>query len=272
MRVACVTMLLSAAACGRTAVTTGPSARTYGQPDRSACFLLHELGVGEVRRAPAEACNTRVTPASTFKIPHALAALDSGIVADANVSFPFEGSRAAVMPDVWKREHTLATAMRYSVVWYFQRVATKLGVDREREYLVRFNYGNRDSSSGLTTFWLDESLRISPEEQEQFLVRLYDDALPVSKDVMRTVREILVQPPGVIVNALGEHPFDAPWSEGTVVGAKTGSSDNVTWLVGSVRRQSRSWVFVSCVIGPRAHDPLAAVHLAAESLRAEQVL
>jgi beta-lactamase class D len=233
---------------------------------------LHELGVGEVRRAPAEACRARITPASTFKIPHALAALDSGVLGNADVSFPFDGPLSAPAPDVWKRDHTLTTAMRYSVVWYFQRVATMLGAEREHAYLERFHYGNRDSSSGLTTFWLDESLRISPEEQEQFLVGLYDDALPVSKDAMRTVRDILVQPTGVVVNAFGEHPFDAPWPEGTVVGAKTGSSDSVTWLVGNVRRQGRSWVFVSCVIGPWERDPLAAINLAAESLRAERVL
>jgi beta-lactamase class D len=238
----------------------------------SACFLLNELGVREVRRAPAEGCGTRTTPASTFKIPHALAALDAGVLVDANVSFPFEGSSSAQVPDAWKRPHTLATAMRYSVVWYFQRVATMLGVEREQAYLERFRYGNQDSSSGLTTFWLDESLRISPEEQEQFLVGLYGDTLPVSKDAMRTVRDILVQPAGVVVNAFGDHPFDAPWPEGTVVGAKTGSSDNVTWLVGNVRRQGRSWVFVSCVVDPRSPDPLAAIKLAAESLRAERVL
>lgn len=272
MRVACVTMVLTAAACSRTIVPTRSSSTTSANADRSACFVLHELGVGEVRRSPVEACGTRVTPASTFKIPHALAALDSGVLASADVSFPFEGPSAADVPDVWKRDHTLATAMRYSVVWYFQRVATMLGAEREHEYLARFNYGNQDSSSGLNTFWLDESLRISPDEQARFLVRLYDDTLPVSRDAMRRVRDILVQPPGVVVNAFGEHPFDAPWPEGTVVSAKTGSSERVTWLVGNVRRQGRSWVFVSCVIGPWERDPLAAIRLAAESLRAEHVL
>jgi beta-lactamase class D len=225
-----------------------------------------------VRRSPSEACGTRVTPASTFKIPHALAALDSGVLRGPDVVIPYDGSAAPDAPDVWKRDHTLATALRYSVVWYFQRLATMLGADREREYLVRLGYGNRDSSSGPTTFWLDGSLRITPDEQEDFMVRLYTDRLPVRLDAMRTVRAILVQPPGVVVNALGEHPFDAPWPEGTVVGAKTGSSDNVTWLVGNVQRQGRAWVFVSCVIGPRERDPLAAIRLAAESLHAEHVL
>jgi len=162
--------------------------------------------------------------------------------------------------------------MRYSVVWYFQRVATMLGPARERrEYLEGLAYGNKDSSSGLTSFWLDESLRISPEEEEQFLVSLYEDSLPVSKPAMKAVRAILVEPPGVVVNAWGEHPFDAPWPADAVVSAKTGRGPNVLWLVGHVERQKRSWVFVSCVRGT-GESPEAAMDLAARSLRSAGVL
>jgi beta-lactamase class D len=227
------------------------------------------MGVGEVRRAPSEGCSTRVTPASTFKIPHALAALDSDILAGPDVTFAYDGSPD--MPETWKRNHTLASAMRYSVVWYFQRVATMLGPDRERAYLAKLDYGNEDPSSGLATFWLNESLRISPDEQERFLMRLYEDALPVRKEAMKTVRDILVQPPGFVVNASGEHTFDAPWPEGTVLSAKTGSADDVRWLVGHVEREHRSWVFVSCVTGKRL-DSLAAIDLGAKSLRTAHVL
>lgn len=235
----------------------------------ASCFLLYEVGVGEVRRAPAEGCSTRVTPASTFKIPHALAALDAGVLSGPDAALPYDGRPLDV--EAWKHDHTLRTAMRHSVVWYFQEVATKLGAAREREYLERFDYGNRDSSSGLTTFWLSESLRISPDEQERFLLRLYSDSLPASKEAMQTVRAILVQPPGVVVNAFGEHPFDAPWPEGSVVSAKTGSADDVRWLVGHVERPHQTWVFVSCVTG-EGLDPLAAIDLAAKSLRSARVL
>jgi beta-lactamase class D len=262
-------MVVLSVACARQ-IHSGPpvvpSAKSEGSP--ASCFLLYEMGVGEVRRSPAGGCSTRVTPASTFKIPHALAALDARVLSGPDVRFLYDGEEYPW--ETWQRDHTLATAMRYSVVWYFQRLATMLGVDREREFLTRFDYGNRDSSSGLTTFWLDGSLRVSPDEQERFMVRLYEDALPVGKEAMRTVREILVQPPGVVVNATGEHPFDAPWPLGTVVSAKTGSSDDVRWLVGHVQRHPHSWVFVSCVT--RTSDSLAAIDLAAESLRSAGAL
>jgi beta-lactamase class D len=142
-----------------------------------------------------------------------------------------------------------------------------LGAERERAYLARFEYGNQDSSDDLTSFWLGKSLRISPDEQERFLVRLYEDALPVSKDAMREVREILVQPRNVVVNAMGEHPFASPWPTDAAVSAKTGRADDVGWRVGNVRRAGRSWVFVSCIVGSSDADPLAAINLAAASLR-----
>ncbi len=240
-----------------------------------SCFLLHEVGVGEVRRAPAEACRTRVSPQSTFKIPHALAALDAGVITDADARFTYDGSPQSF--DAWRRDHTLSSAMRSSVVWWFQRVAEQLGATREREYLQRFNYGNADSSSGLTTFWLGGSLTISPEEQLQFVLRLFANELPVSVHALRTVRTVLVQPTGLVVNAAGEHPFAGKWPTGTVVSAKTGggrdrSGQQVRWLVGQISRDRRAWVFVSCVIGDDKTPPLAAVELAAQALQREGVL
>lgn len=209
-----------------------------------------------------------MTPASTFKIPHALAALDAGVLSGPDAMLRYDG--ASVRFDAWRRDHTLASAMRYSVVWYFQGVARLLGEEREQLYLGRFGYGNQDPSSGLESFWLGGSLLISPDEQERFLVRLYENALPVSERAMQIVRSILVQPPGVVVNASGEHPFGGPWPEDAVLSAKTGSSDDdgrsVRWLVGHVERRTRSWVFVSCVVGLQV-EPLAAVRLAEVSLR-----
>ena len=202
-----------------------------------------------------------MSPQSTFKIPHALAALDAGVIAGADSAFAYDGSPQSF--DAWRRDHTLATAMRFSVVWWFQRVADKLGATREQAYLRRFAYGNADPSSGLTTFWLGGSLTISPDEQLQFLLRLFANRLPVSEHAMRTVRTVLVQPKGLVVNAAGEHQFGDAWPPGTVVSAKTGdghdkSGQLVRWLVGHVSRERRSWVFVSCVIGDEQTAPRAA--------------
>lgn len=251
-----------------TALDAGPRAAA------GACFLLREAGAGEVRRDPAALCTTRVTPASTFKIAHAIAALDARVVAGKDTVIGYAGN--AVSYDAWRQDHTLASAMRWSVVWYFQRLAERLGMERERDYLGRFRYGNADPSSGLTTFWLGGSLAISPEEQVAFLERLYSDALPVRPEVMRTVREILIQPRGRVTNATGPHPFGAAWPDDFELSAKTGAARDasgldVRWLVGRASRGPRAWTFASLVAGSPDTPALAAVELAARRLHEDGV-
>jgi len=102
----------------------------------------------------------------------------------------------------------------------------------------------------------------------------------VFASLLATVKNILVQPRDLIVNATGEHPFAGPWPADAVVSAKTGSAtdrrgNGVRWLVGHVRRGGRAWVFVSAVTASSGGDDLpalAAVDLAATSLRDEGVL
>jgi len=269
VRFTAVPILLALVTLAAAQATQTPS------PASGSCFLLLDTNSGEFTRNPDQVCDTRLPPASTFKIPHAIAALDSGVVKSADEVIPYDGTPRE--NEAWRRDHTLASAMRYSVVWYFQKVAERLGMEREEYYLRRLRYGNADPSSGLTTFWLGGSLRISPIEQMTFLRRLYYTELPVADRALQTVREILVQPPNVIVNATGEHPFDAPWPAGTVLSAKTGSTSfapkrAVRWIVGHVRRDRHAWLFVSCVTGADDLDADAAIDLAARSLREHHVL
>ena len=271
VRVAAAMALLVAVMARAEAVGQPPVTTAATPAGATNCFLLHEIGVGQVRRSPGEACATRVSPASTFKIPHALAALDAGVLDGPDATIAYDGADQPFVS--WRRDHTLRTAIRDSVVWFFQRVAERLGAERERAYLEKFRYGNADASSGLTTFWLGASLLISPDEQQRFLLDLFADRLPVERRHMATVRQLMVQPAGTVVNAAGSLPFGP--ATGVVVAAKTGaireaSGQDVRWLVGHVQRGTRSWIFVSMVTAPDL-PPAAAVEFAARGLTEAKV-
>jgi len=90
----------------------------------------------------AERARTRFIPASTFKIPHALFALDAGIVRDEFQVFRWDGSRRDI--ESWNRDQDLRSSMRNSAVWVYQQFARQLGEERERAYLRRIGYGNED--------------------------------------------------------------------------------------------------------------------------------
>jgi len=245
-----------------------------GGQQTGSCFILHEIGTGRTRRNPSSTCDLRISPQSTFKIPHALAALDAGVLPETEV-IKYDGHQ--VDRPLWRKDHTLGSALRDSVVWYFQEAARRLGIERERAYLERFAYGNKDASGGLTTFWLGSSLAISPDEQEQFLLKLFTGTLPVSARASDTVRRLLLQPVGHITNASGSQSLGATWSSETVVTAKTGAGSTgdgraVRWLVGHVQTGQRSWIFVSNVVGSTDLSTTAAIDQAGRLLVEEGVL
>lgn len=132
----------------------------------------------------------RFIPASTFKIPHLLFALDAGIAQDEFQTFRWDGVPRR-FPH-WDRDQTLRSSMRGSVVWVFQDFARRLGEKQERRYLRKIDYGNRDVSGGVDRFWLDGGLRISALEQIDLLRRLHRNRLPFKAEHQRLVKDLML--------------------------------------------------------------------------------
>ncbi|NOJ91480.1 hypothetical protein HMI51_00760 [Corallococcus coralloides] len=78
----------------------------------------------------------RLPPASTFKIPHALIALEEGVLKPDEV-FRWDGTPHAIQAR--NQDQTLDTAMRRSALWVFQGLATRLGRDREEAWMKRLH-------------------------------------------------------------------------------------------------------------------------------------
>lgn len=153
-------------------------------------FVLYDLKKRTYTVYNKEKSEKRVSPNSTFKSPHALVGLQTGVLQDADTVLRWDGTEYP-FPE-WNRDQTLTEAIQNSTIWYFQEVAQRVGPVREKRYLQVFRYGNRDLSGGLTNFWLQSSLKISPKEQVDFLRRFYTYHLPVSKRNIDIVKEILV--------------------------------------------------------------------------------
>ena len=137
-----------------------------------------------------ERAQKRFSPASTFKIPHALFALDAGVVKDEFQVFPWDGKKRSY--ESWNKDQTLRSSMRGSVVWVYQQFASSIGDKKEKEYLKKINYGNADFTGPVNYFWLNESLKISAMEQVDFLPRLYRNELPFAVEHQRLVKDIMI--------------------------------------------------------------------------------
>jgi beta-lactamase class D len=203
--------------------------------DFDSCFLLLDAATGE-RRSHGSDCAERSTPASTFKVPHAVLALETGVVPGPSHVIEWDGRPRGIRS--WNRDHDLASAVEHSVLWYFQETARRIGSERMAAGLVALDYGNHDSTSGLTSAWLGGSLEVSPAEQVDFLDRLRRGSLLVSERAQALVREL------IIVERRGD----------AVLRGKSGThlGPDVGWYVGWVERDGRAWVYATRIRGEGA--------------------
>src|SRR5689334_975401 len=171
-------------------------------------------------------------PASTFKIPNSIIALETGVVEDPDKDvFKWDGVKRSI--EAWNKDHTMRTAIAASVVPVYQEIARRIGEARMQKYVDLLEYGNRNIGGGIDQFWLTGDLRIDPIQQVDFLDRLRRGVLPISKRSQDLVRDILP------VTQAGEAIIRA---KSGLLGAERGQP-SLGWMVGWAEKGEARAVF-----------------------------
>lgn len=171
-------------------------------------------------------------PASTFKVPNTLIALETGVVRSLDDPvFKWDGEVRTLdgkPVDAWNRDQTLREAFRNSTIWVYQEIARKVGPERMARLVTALDYGNR-TIGDIDRFWLSGPLRISALQQVAFLGRLRAGTLPVAPRAQALTRQAMV------IEAGDTH---------TLAG-KTGWAfdEKVGWFVGWVEARGTSRLF-----------------------------
>lgn len=131
----------------------------------------------------------RFPPASTFKVPHTLIALETGAVSGPDEKFEWDGVPRTFRS--WERDMSLVDALQASNVPVYRDVAGRIGRERMQAYLETFGYGSREVGESMTDFWLVGPLEISAVEQCRFLLRLAAGELSVADEHLQTLRTML---------------------------------------------------------------------------------
>jgi beta-lactamase class D len=243
------TAALLAAALALAAVAARAEQAWLPRPDWEAFFsdagvtgtiLVADDRTGEQWVWNAERAAERFCPASTFKVPHALFALDAGLVRDEFMRIRWDGTEHRIAG--WNADQTLRSSMRHSTVWVYQQFARALGADHERACLEKLGYGNMAVGDDVATFWLDGSLRISAIEQMEFLRRLYRNQLPFAVEHQRLVKDVMINEAG----------------RDRILRAKTGwqarAQRQIGWWVGWVETPEGAVFFVLNIDMPNGGD------------------
>ncbi len=173
-------------------------------------------------------------PASTFKIPNSMIALETGVVEDENTLFKWDGRKRMVK--IWEQDLIFRDAFKFSCVPCYQEIARGIGVDRMKEFLSKFDYGNiQVDSTNIDLFWLIGAAKITPFEEIDFLKRFYNSKLPISKRTEKLVKKIMV---------LQENPT---YKLSGKTGWSMDNDKNNGWFVGFVEANNKVYYFATNV-------------------------
>src|SRR3979490_542487 len=207
-------------------------AKHFADDGTIGTFVGYKIDDYLVIASDADRSGEAMLPASTFKIPNSLIALETGVVGDPDKDiFTWDGAVRSIK--AWNRDHTMRSAIAASAVPVYQEIARRIGAERMQKYVDLFEYGNRDIGGGIDQFWLTGNLRIDPIQQIDFVDRLRRGVRPVSKRRPQLVRDILP------VTTIGDPTIRA---QSGLLGAEVGKP-SLGWMVGWAEKGSQQTVF-----------------------------
>lgn len=163
-------------------------ARHFTAAGTPGTFALFDVATSKLTLVNGKRAGQRFVPASTYKIPNSLIALETGAVKDIDEVLPYGGKPQRRQE--WARDMNLRDAIRVSNLPVYQGVARRIGLARMKEWIARLHYGNESLGPVVDRFWLDGPLKISAIEQTRFLARLALRQLPLSARTQDMVHDI----------------------------------------------------------------------------------
>jgi beta-lactamase class D len=159
--------------------------------DVKGSILIYDLNQDVYYSNDFEWSNKGNLPASTFKIANSIIGLETGVIENDSVIFKWDGEKKWLKN--WEQDLILRDAFQFSCVHCYQEVARKIGSKRMNDYVSKLNYGNLEiDATNIDKFWLEGASRISQMQQIDFLKRLYNFELPISKRTESIMRKIML--------------------------------------------------------------------------------
>ena len=184
-------------------------------------------------------------PASTFKIVNSLIGLQTGVISNERMVIPWDGIKRW-NPD-WNKDLTMEEAFKVSAVPYYQEVARRVGKDTMQFWLDSLGYASKYGRAiirnNIDTFWLDNSTKITADEQLGLVKRLYFDQLPFQKRVQDVVKKVMLQ----------EDNANYKLSYKTGLGYRE-NGNAIGWVVGWIEENKHPYPFVLQVEGAHNMD------------------
>ncbi len=241
--------LLLFTGCGVNKAKSDPSLKKYfDEAGVTGTFTMLDNATGQITVYNMALDTLRVSPASTFKILNALIGLQTGAILNDTSVMKWNGVPSNNIE--WNSDLAAKDAFQKSCVPCFQEVARKIGYDTLKLYTDSLSYGNKNIGGKIDEFWLNDTLKISADEQLGFMKKLYFDQLPFRKSVQQTVRNWMLMEDNTLYKLSYKTGFMTQ-TNGTTI----------SWVVGFAEENRHVYPFATMVqIAPKPNQkakPLA---------------
>lgn len=223
-------------ACSPNNVTVNNSLGKYFNEQKViGCFGLYDNGQNQFT-----ICNlsryrdSTYLPASTFKIVNSLIGIETGRIHDENMVIPWDGINRKMLD--WNKDLTMAEAFKVSSLPYYQEVARRIGKDTMQYWLDTLHYASKHNRALIKTidsFWIDNSIKITPDEQLGLVKKLYFDQLPFQKRTQHIVKQVMLREK----NANYALSYKTGWGVNE-------NGHSIGWLVGWIEENLHPYFFV----------------------------
>ncbi len=135
-------------------------------------------------------------PASTFKIVNSLIGLQTGKIVNDSMIIKWDSVKR--WKEDWNKDLTMYEAFRVSSVPYYQEVARRIGRDTMQLWLDSLKYGALYDTQkvvirgAVDSFWLNNALKVTPDQQLGLVKKLYFDQLPFFKTYQEMVKRAML--------------------------------------------------------------------------------
>ncbi|HSU27714.1 MAG TPA: penicillin-binding transpeptidase domain-containing protein [Chitinophagaceae bacterium] len=227
------------AACSPNNVKQDKSLGKYFKENHvEGCFGLMDNGTGRFTIYNLSRYrDSSYLPASTFKIVNSLIGLQTGKISNDSMVIPWDGIKRRV--DAWNKDLNMYNAFRVSAVPYFQEVARRIGKDTMQQWLDSLGYGTKKINTRIDSFWLDNSLKIKPDEELGLVKRLYFDQLPFFKTYQEMVKRAML----FENNANYRMGYKTGWGF-------TENNHALGWVVGWIEENNHPYFYVLNIESP----------------------
>ena len=230
--------------CSSNNVKKDNTLKTYFDAKQvTGTFGLYDNGTGQfIIYNLSRFKDSAYLPASTFKIVNSLIGIETGRIVNERMVIKWDGV-VRKFPNgdsakAWNKDLTMEEAFKVSAVPYYQEVARRIGKDTMQHWLDSLKYGNHKIGGKVDMFWLDNSLKITADEEMGLVKRLYFGQLPFQKRSQDIVKKVMLQES----NANYKLSYKTGWGfreNGNALG----------WIVGWIEENQHPYFFVMNVEG-----------------------